>query len=109
MKRRRAPTAVRRARHRLIAGREALRLGDTSGDVFKNEYVTDKRGSRKRALIVGVSGPQGGISSNPVNKIAYAIRSALSRPPLAPVIVYNAAGIQIGTINPLTRERISAP
>ncbi len=84
-------------------------VAQTTGEIYKNEYAMNKYGRHRRAVIVGVGGPSGGISSSPANAIAYQIRNALRRPPLAPVILYDAAGAKIGTINPLTRERTVEP
>ena len=81
-------------------------VSQATGVMVKNEYVTGSNGrARKRAVLYGVTGFKGGMSSNPGNILAYKIRGALKRPPTSSVILYNAEGQRIGTMDPLTRVR----
>ncbi len=64
---------------------------------------------RKIAVLAGnvIPGKRkpGSHFSNPAVGVAMAIRQALTMPRIAPVKLLNAAGQQIGTMDPLTRKR----
>lgn len=58
----------------------------------------------ERGVRVGFSAGQ--LSTDPRLALSFMLRRALRpRPPLAPVILYDAAGNRIGTMDPVTRVR----
>ena len=94
-----------RAARRAVQARNIRHLEDahSTGEIRLWDYSPS--GSHS-GLVVGVIGPQGGISGNPAMNVAYAIRRALRpRPKQADCIVYDANGQRIATIDGVTRER----
>ena len=61
-------------------------------------YDTGPSKGRKRALVFGTSGPQGGISADPGVAFAYYIRRQLRPIRVSPAIIYDAKGHRIGEI-----------
>jgi hypothetical protein len=81
-------------------------IGQTSSDDGFMMLADRSRKGHKTGVVVAVTGPQHGISSNPVNVIAGKIRRALNpRFRVAPCVVTDAQGRPIATIDPLTRKR----
>ena len=63
------------------------------------------RAGGRVGILVSVSADRGGRVGDPSWVIAGRIRSALKRPPLSLVTIYDAAGRVVGTMDPLTRVR----
>ena len=65
---------------------------------------------RSQGVRVGLAAT-GQLGYDPRLALSYMVRNALQLRSLAPVTVYDAAGVAIATINPLTRERtpLAAP
>ena len=62
------------------------------------------RNTRGQGVRVGLAAT-GQLGYDPRLALSYMVRNALQLRSLAPVTVYDAAGVAIATINPLTRER----
>ena len=74
-----------------------------TGTVWMRDY--GRRGNVSGVLI-GVTGPKGGMSADPVLSISYRIRAALNpQMQQAPIVIYDAVGRAVATVNPLTRVR----
>lgn len=86
----------------LRARRYVENAGITGRLVMRDEAPS----GRRTGLVIGSTGPQGGISVNPMTTLAYMIRRALRpRVPVAPCFVYDSEGRVIATIDPVTRQR----
>ena len=98
-----------RMRHLTRAQLAKKRLLTINSRDYPGRFSIADRGRRGdvRAVVVGVTGKQGGISGNPAASIAWRIRNALSpRQTKRPdCIVYDAAGTPIATIDAETRVR----
>lgn len=97
--------ALRFQRRRAIAGWRARTSSRVSG-AFTQIDLTP-RGSPS-ALVIGTTGPQGGISVDPGVTWAYRVRRMLKPIRVAPVFVYDAHGQVIATVttDPVTGQRI---
>ena len=90
---------VNRRRGQLAA---IINRHDPNGDF---SYIDRAPSGKKSGVVFGVTGPQGGISSNPAASVAWRIRNALAAPPIPPCIIYDAAGKAVATMDPITRQR----
>lgn len=97
-------------RQSLVRRGEGARMhGKDTGRIVQSEYVIGKHARHRRSVVVGVTGPKGGMSGNPAEVIAYRIRMALRVSQRAPVILYDASGRRIGVMDPITRKRTMDP
>ena len=84
---------------------KCLEMAKNTGSFAQRVRVTGKNGKRrKRDLIIGVLGHKNGASSNPINILAYRIRSALAGHPIPDVIIYDPDGKAIRRLDGLTKQ-----
>lgn len=60
-------------------------------------------------VLLGAIPTQSGVLHDPSRLLSYWIRGALKRPPIAPIIIYDATGRKIATVDPLTKRRTPWP
>lgn len=90
---------IKRARYRAAKNLEALQ---GTGTVIAVDHSAS---GTKTGVLVGVTGPKGGLSSDPAVSVAWQIRRALTVRPRNDCIVYDAAGQPIAIIDSVTRQR----
>ncbi len=91
------------------AAERAARIRDIARATGAFATADRSPSGRVSGVVVGVTGPKGGMAGDPATVISYRIRAALDpRVSYAPVTVTDAAGRVIATVDPLTRVRATS-